>query len=576
MLLSYLRLTLLAGLALAVAAPLPGAQTVSFASLTGDGSRELRTLDALGGVPLQTRVGLSFLDPQLNGRLRADRLRFDLPNLIDVGGPAPGLRLPERGTLYFVEQTARRELLLIDGLGLPITLLDDVAAAGQIAAAMAVDDTGTQVLLATDTGRLWLVDTLASVPPRELTPISGPVSSLSPTSLRLGQGFAWMVAAGRVFRVDHSLPAARFEQLVHALDPGEVIASELVMSKDGKTVGGVSRLPGGLRHLYIAHETGALRRLSAIPADIDLPSLGNPGGPLLAVAPDGSCIAWRQSVIVKELFMRRLDIPATPKQLTADSQFADTFDSGTIFDFIAGGQLVFLVGESALLDPETSLGSAEFYRVDPNAPGSPISNLSQTSGQLSTPFLAPGELEIKDLVRSPGGERVLIHVDPDGGDHLLLALDLAQPGALLPLTSPSDVAPRLVGAGSSLLLVEPAVGPAAGRLIQLRAGLPDVELSAIPVGVTLDRFTTNRSGQTTAFVGSFGPGQELPVYADLVANRLRLVWPLVAPLSEGLAFTRDGRLALGVGNVPKHGLIAPGVAPLLAQIPAGPAVPLAP
>jgi len=505
-----------------------------------------------------------------------DRLRPDLPNLRGAGGDAPALRLPQLGALHVVESAARgRELLLVDGFGLPVTLLDEASAQGRVLTTFGVDDLGVTALLATDTARVWLVDLTGALAPREVTPVAG-VGAVEPGSLRVGPSTAWMVADGRLHRLELGTPGARFEMPAHPLDPTEVLLPELAVSADGDTVAAVSELSSGLRELYAAGAVGPVVRVSEAPSDFDTPSLSGPGGVSVALSDDGACLAWRRTVLVKELFMQRLDVPDSPQQITADSMFADTFDSGTILDFTAEGDLLFAVGESAALDPGTAIGSAEIFVAQMSQPGAPISNLSQTSGDLTVPFLAPGELEIHDIVRVPGSDQMLFDVDPDGGDFQLLLLDPSRPGVLLPVTSPSDFPLRVVPAGSSLLVVEPPSGPLAGRLIQVRADLSPQIVSAIPAGVTLSRFAHDRDDRLAALVASVAPGQEVPVFVNLVQQRVFLAWSLFLPLSEGLGFTREGALALGVGFVAKHGLLVPGAAPKLLQAPTGPALPLAP
>jgi hypothetical protein len=555
---SLLTLRALPSAALLLAALLSApvdAQQVPWAMPAAGGQHNLITLDETGSAVQIVLSHVAFQPIQLAGHARWDDLRNDIPVPQGGGLELAHVRLPTHGSLYFAQTGGQSALIQIDALG-AVHLRVSVAG---LLEHIAVSRSGQHALVATTLaagGDLLCIDLATTATPLVLTSAL-PAQDIDGVSLRLGDGDAWWVADGSLFHAD--LAGAGGVRVVSTnLAATDVLEPELATSFDTSHIAFVSTMPTGLRHLHAAAPTGPATQISLLPGAFDLPGLDLPVGPLLAVSNDGSHIAWRRTVTTSELFARRVDQPATEVQLTGDALFIDTIDSVGVLGFIGPNTLVFTAGE-VTGDPETPLGKADVFMLDLQSPGpaSPV-NLTQTSGVLTAPFIAPGDIELKQGLIDPSGERMLLLVDPANGDDAVLSVALDGSTGLTTLLDELVSPPELVRVGDHVLIIdypEPPPGAPPGTVVQLvhllaplgdPAGLSLIGGASGPGALTIDRFTDTRDGTRAAFVVSLVPGIELAVWLDLVTGTLTQVWNILA-VTPQIAFSSSGRLSLGLG-----------------------------
>jgi hypothetical protein len=132
--------------------------------------------------------------------------------------------------------------------------------------------------------------------------------------------------------------------------------------------------------------------------DADAVAIERQLGPFLAIDDAGAAVACRPRLpkpdggFSREVLRASVGTPAPTAMPTSDAVMIDTLDEVGFLRFTPAG-LVFLVGEGDPTEPG-SLDKAELY-LSANTDGAPL-NLSQTSGDLTAPFGAPGSLTNED------------------------------------------------------------------------------------------------------------------------------------------------------------------------------------
>jgi hypothetical protein len=544
------------GLALALSATASGQKAV-IALETLPGSHNIATIEetTLEGTLVQSGVELRPLS--LAGFALRDRLRADVPTVRGLSGPLPHVRLPDHGSLYLSTQGPAICLLQVDAEGRVTTRFKarrhgtDVMLSDTIA----VSPGGRRALVATSPwagGNAHVIHLDSRGPSFEVTQHLPPLA-IEPDSLRLGPDDLWFIAGNRLF---HAQGAAQATPVHVALPAGAIIQPETAMSGDGRSLALIIDDPGAGRLLMVIGASGASSWVQGAPADYDTPTLDQTIGPLLALSHDGSCVAWRQTVISKELFVQRVEQASLPEQVTRDAQFTDTIDSVGVLGFVGDGRLVFAAGE-AQLDPESPIGSADFFLVDMTGPlPAPPVNLTLTSGVAQAPFLVAGELEVKEAVLDPRGERLLVRYDPTGGDDAVALLDLDNAQSFTPLLPALETNLIMEAAGDHVLFIStpPQPAPYLTEVHLLRPrdvpGVPLVFAGGTNVpGFTFDRFTSDRRGLLAAFVASLGPGMSVAVQVEMATAQLRPLWHSLFEVSPTLAYTQNGMLTMGLGPV---------------------------
>ncbi len=565
------------------AAPFAAGQSSLIARQTPTGSFDLLAVDELTASVAVAEADVDFLAVALQGVPATEQLRLDRARTL--GGPAPAVRLPALGSLCRVGSSGWSAWLQVSTDGSTTRWVETADVGGPaVSADVAVAPDGQRALVCTTLGaggNVWLLD-LATGVPTELTSTL-PSLSVDGISLRLGPDTAWFVASGQLYRVD--LPAGLPAAVPLPLGPGEILQGELAMSRDGHTVAVVSELTPLSRRLFIVSHTGTVTEAPGGPADFDLPSYPSIAGPLLVLSDDGSCVAWRRTVLVKELFTFASAQPGSVQQVTADAQFTDTLDIVGVLGFIGPTVLSFFAGEApGPLEPDVALGSADLYITDVTSGAT--SNVSLTSGEALPPFLTAGEIELKRAFFDPQALRMLLQVDPDNGDHGLLAVPLDGSQGVSTVLDDLVDGPTLVPVGSRLLIPShfDTGGPGApGQQLHLLDTMgspsPLTLLGLVPEGVQVDRFASSRDGSTMACVASAAPAFELIVWIDATTATVFFAWPDVLAVSPALGFSPSGRLLAGLGLPGGPYVFASFDAPLsgsLAPVPIGNGYPLNP
>ena len=559
--------TLAAGLLLSAPAATM-AQEALFARQAPGGAYDLFAVDEATLDVTVAQSGVDFLPVRLAGYALRDRLRTDLPRLVDAEGPAPHVRLPSQGSVYLLRKEATtagpatRLVLNRAGGGLVglAHVLDTPTGPG-LQDWLTVSPDGTKALLATTLaagGDVLLVDLTQQSPVTNLTAQLPPLA-VEAESLRVGGQRAWFVADGTVYRVRLTAGQMPLTETVDlGLDPGEKVLPELLLSHDGRFLSAVGENAQGQRHIYVAYPFGTGRRVTQTAGDYDPPSLQSPIGPLLALSPDGGRIAYRQRITdSRELFVRRVGSSGTPDQITRDAQFTDTIDNVGILGFVDNDLLVFAAGEGTAAGPNAFIDGADIYMVPTTLVGSEPVNISQTSGFATVPFNDYGTMQVVGAALDPTGTQMLLDIDPEfGPDHALYAVSLTgQPGVTELLPSLQS-APILAPAGEATLVVSrpPLPSPVRQQVHLLSrpqaGGLGTFTLLAQSddASVTFAHFNESRAGDKAAFVVSGGPGNELPGLVDVGGQGLTPVWNQLMSVTPNMAFTPGGRLALGVGT----------------------------
>lgn len=548
------------------------AQSTPVARLAAPGSWDLY-VDAPGPGPADLVLqGVEFLPLDLAGFAVRDRLRSGLARP-EAGAPASRVRLAGGGSLYRVSGDGQTRLLHVRADGTLAQVLALPEAGGPaVAGRLHVAADAPLALAASTAGEAWLVD-LAGGAPRLLHAAGG--APAEPDSLRVSAGRAFFVAGGVLHAADLSAPG-----LATPFPLGTPALHELALSGDGLSVAVVTQDAAGARQVHVLDEALQAHLVSPAPGQYDTPNYASPYGPWLALSHDGSQVAFRATIgPASEVFLEVVPDPAPAVQLTADATFIDTLDNVGVLGFSADGKLHFMVGEGQAGAPG-ALGSADLFLATPGAGGSlALSNVTNTSGIAIPPFLQPGELELLDAALDPAGERLLLVVDPDGGDAALLSLPADLSAGEVALLPPLAEPPALHRGGGDALLVLARNGATGTQgLFHLPAGGTPALLAALPTGIVLDRFADGVG--RAACVASAAPGFELPVMLDAASGAASFPWPFMGSVGAALALAGPGdELIVAVGGVtgPQLGLRLDGpLSGATLGVPVGTLVPLAP
>ena len=384
-----LRILAPALLGVAATAPWTTAQQALLTRPAGPGRYDIVAVDEVRLEAAAVHHGLQFLDVGLAGFARSDRLRTDIPTP-RTDGP-PRIRLPSQGSVYRVDVGDATRLLRAGTDGATRVLYEGrhVDGLSALLPTLAASPDGQRLAVATRAeagGDVVLVDTSGRPGPTVITGNFAPLHVLG-DSLRIGPSDVWFLADGRLYHADLRGASPQAHQVALPVTPGDVLLPETAMSADGCVLAVVVEHPDGLRNIVTIDATDRVTEVTTVAQDYDLPAYDDPEGPFLALSADGSVIAWRNTVITKELFSRRVLSADPPQQVTRDANFADTLDNVGILGFIDQQILVFATGES---DPDAAFDGADFFALDTSLgdTAEPV-NLSQTSGLTAPPYETP-------------------------------------------------------------------------------------------------------------------------------------------------------------------------------------------
>jgi hypothetical protein len=167
------------------------------------------------------------------------------------------------------------------------------------------------------------------------------------------------------------------------------------------------------------------------PAPIANPGFGTFDGPTLALSPDGKRAAWKTMVqtptVTGECFSRKVPVQPTPPelQITADQNFTNTLNDTGVIAFFDPNSVVLIVGE---FNGVLGIEKADVFRATfPIGAGAPqFTNLTNSSGDTTVPFLSKGDLNTADgIYQLPGGAGSVYFVSGSSGQGELRRLNTA-------------------------------------------------------------------------------------------------------------------------------------------------------
>ncbi len=578
--------------------PAVRSQVAPVAVSVGGGAHDLWEAGA-NGAASNVLDGLVFLPLDLVGHPPRDRLRLDRPRRGDRNAPADHVLLPQGGALYRVRAAGSESLLhvTVDGHA---RLLASVAAPDSDPVqlrGLAVADDGLSALLATRIeagGNVLRVD-LAVDPPQvvELTPGLAPLDVEEP-SLRVSAAGAFFVASGTLWRA----PSGGAAVAVDFGLAGTPVQADLALSGDGRRVAAVvgsSDAESADRRVVIADIDGVAASVTSTLGPYDAAGNDHPLGPFLALDETGSLVAYRTVNDPQELFVKEVDLPLPPLQLTVEPQFPAYIDNVGVIGFVADRTLAFFAGDVTIsgVDLQEMMGAAELYRaVLPVGAAPQFINVSLTSGQTAPPYDTAGQLRFTEAVFDPTGKRFLLPGESAAEDQTLASVSLLDGNygqATVGLFDLLEEDPDFHVAGQATLIVTtPAQtgGADGGGAVRMHL-LPSlhaaphgtlIEVATLPPGLTVDRILASRDGSLLAFAVSAGPGLEVAVLARVVDG---LAWPvLFLPLgiAPQFAFTSLSSLVAGFGGPSgpyKFAIFPTAGPPVLPKLPVASGFPLA-
>lgn len=360
--------------------------------------------NALRGAPAELQ-GIRLLSLDFCARTALEEHMPDVPRLrVDVEGAARILLPNAQGSLYRYRrdsaQVSTFGYFVVDVLGCARSVLErpGTGVSGTtdpFLARVALNRDGDAMLVATTVaagGDVLEVDLLTGA-------LEDRSAALAPLGLIDG-GLCllpqWGSAATQsgILRFDR-LAGAQADWVPFPYPAPSWFGGELACSLDGGTLATIAGTAATSADAFVFGSRGAAVNVSNAPAHLSsagyLPNGGD--GPLLALAPDGSLLAWRVEGSTRELYVRETGLAAPSCHVTADDTFNETLDTIGEFVFITTSRLVFLAGR-AEEEAASGITIGDFYRVDHDAASGVFSaaNVSQTSGDTVPPFDAYGYL----------------------------------------------------------------------------------------------------------------------------------------------------------------------------------------
>lgn len=437
-----IRFSLLPIVALAIAADALSAATrqseFTYASQVS-GAYELRTFDPGTGARSTCLTGVTFLPLELAGEARKDHLRRGAPHAEAFGALGDRIALANGDMLYRVARAGSTELLLVPAAGAPRVLLSHPGSMPpSIEAAVHVAANGSRAAVATTDGEVIVVQLAAPFGAHSATATLAPLG-ISARSLRLSSSALWFVADCQLYRAAPPLGGAA---AIVDLGVPEVVEHDLVLAADGGAVVAAAVEAGNdpQRRLFLVRASGPPIAASETSFKRIAPAgLQHPLGPFIAVAPDASIVAWRETGGGDhELKVRFMGAPGgaatgSPVRLTGNSEFANYIDSIGVLAFANPTTLCFFAGDRNVggFVHDERLAASDMYAVDFSSPSALVFvNVTRTSTQASPPFVLTGNLAFNGATVGPDAAR--IHLDEADGQgrrgHGSFRVNGGQPG----------------------------------------------------------------------------------------------------------------------------------------------------
>jgi hypothetical protein len=479
--------------------------------------------------------GITLLPVDVSGRATYTQFYPDQCRLLqDVPG-ASRVRLPhDRGSLYRYSQEGPGGTLFgyfivhPDGRASHLASFPGTGSKGDndpIPAPVSIDGSGSGMLVATtlEAGGDLFEITLATKAVRNVTADVGPIEFM-PYGLTLLESWGAALTSAGPLRFSRAGGPTSYVVLqrprtgratlgrnrFHGGAPQSLpyMVPGFVKSADGSCVGLVAGESADLANVFVFGASGPAIRVNDQPAPMSGPGFlpAAPAGPTLALSPTGQRAAWKvNGQVSAECFSREVtDLSVPPEvQITGDAHFTDTLNDAGVISFFDPDSVVVLVGEANGIG---GVEHADAFRASFAGGSMALTNLSQTSGETTAPFLQRGDIDTSDGIYGiPGRNAAVIFVSGSSGQGSVLRMD-GDSGMVETLRTSIDLVPFVDATGSDLVLGlhHDLPGPYELLRVPFDPALPAVSLSTgSPVDAVL-RHATSPDGYLAVIVPSGG------------------------------------------------------------------------
>ena len=367
-------------------------------------------------------VDLEFLPLVLVGARSIDAHRLDRPRQRTAAGAPQWIALPDGGVLLRASRGDRVGILHLPAFGPPrwAVAFDGVAQASDLLETVSVSPDGRWLACVTAPGlggNVLRADLLRPSAPVDLT-ASVDELTITPLSLRSTPAGVWFLAEGELWSSD----AMTAQVLDTARLPGESLHLDLIPSDEGRHLAVVAEAIPAERRVLVASQDGVVVPVTGAPQPIELPGSEAPLGPYMALAPDGSRLAWLTDGPPQELKVSQVQAQPVQTHVTQLPDFPIYIDNIGIIGFASPTQVCYLAGDVVLatVDEEDLIGVADMYATVTTTDGVPTTwNLTRTSGLVWPPFTVPATLSVKEGFLDAAGERFLLVEELDETYNLL-------------------------------------------------------------------------------------------------------------------------------------------------------------
>ncbi|HET6203011.1 MAG TPA: hypothetical protein VFI25_09450 [Planctomycetota bacterium] len=546
----------------------PGALSSETTVAVGPSSSGLtlfRASDALAeaGPALPSPGGFAFLPIDLAGRLDIHRFDPTRPRRILTDDGLSRILLPGGTSIFHYSRGGisfgflavgpdglPRILLELPGTGIggatdPFQPFLAASRDGTRAAAATTLASGGAVWLLAVSGT-WLAGGALAVNVGAAAPLA-----VDPGSLAFAAGALFFTAGEEsVFRAspDGSAPGAPLALPPSGGEEPVHVEPEFAVSDDGSTVAFLAGETDDVDIYLVRPATGPAANLTQ--DDGEYRGVGYaPGsafGPTLALAPDGSSIAYLHEVMgTDELFLRPTTGGAAV-QITGDATFEPYIDNVVVITIGAPApalQVEFAAGDSATLQ------GLDLYRADAAA-GLNVVNLTGTSGVFTPPFEDTSTIAISDAFLLPDSSTRAI-VSSDASGFTMYLVDTATASASTPLAGQSWTGGGVGPAGGRIFFDAVAFGGSSTVYSVTGGAAPSVQtVFAVPTGIDIEALTASPSGSELAFVASAGPGLDIGARVVVSSGGLDLVNRGPASFLRSVAYSPAGSPGFAVAPAP--------------------------
>jgi len=308
----------------------------------------------------------------------------------------------------------------------------------------------------------------------------------------------------------------------------------MAKSADGSTVALIAGTDAAHAHVFTVGATGPSVCVNDVPAPIADPGYGTLNGPTLALSPDGRRAAWKTMIqtpnlTTGECFSRKVPVQATPPelQITATQNFTDTLNDTGVIAFFDPNSVVLIVGE---FNGVLGMEKADIFRATFQAGAPQFTNLTNTSGDTTVPFLSKGDINTADgIYQIPGGAGSVYFVSGSSGQGELRRLNTAAATSEL-IRSGVAAVDFVERAGANFVLGIEHDQPAQRELLRMPFDLSQPETSLGLMDLT----------QT--FVAHNGAANGLLAFAHNLGGAQRLVQ---TQLANGTSHVLGGPVVVG-------------------------------